>query len=121
MEEFPLVEEENPPDTPEPTEQSHVPLLFSMYPEHVMLQRSKGFLEQMKMRRTVRTFSDRHVPLEIIENVISVAGKGSSLSGDGGSVNRIAMPQYQKKGEKHPMLFQCWPSVEDCGSKQTQC
>ena len=32
------------------------------------------------------------------------------------SVTRIAMTQSQKTRDNHPMLFQCWASVEDCGS-----
>ncbi len=43
-----------------------------------MLQRSRDFLELMKCRRTVRDFSDRDVPREVIENAILTAGRAPS-------------------------------------------
>ena len=44
------------------------------FPEEEMLQRSQDFYNEIKARRTVRDFSDRPVPREIIENCILAAG-----------------------------------------------
>lgn len=43
-----------------------------------MIRRSADFLELMKRRRTVRDFSDRAVPREVIENAILTAGRAPS-------------------------------------------
>ena len=43
------------------------------YPEQQMLERSAALLADLKRRRTVREFSDRPVPREIIENCIRTA------------------------------------------------
>jgi len=42
--------------------------------ENEMIERSEKFLELMKKRRTIREFSDKPVPREIIENCILTAG-----------------------------------------------
>lgn len=44
------------------------------YPETEMKERSQTFYEQMKRRRTVREFSDRDVPFEVIKHCIKTAG-----------------------------------------------
>jgi iodotyrosine deiodinase len=44
------------------------------YPLENMRQRSEAFLEEMQRRRTVRQFSDRAIPREIIENCLLTAG-----------------------------------------------
>jgi len=44
------------------------------YPVEEMKQRSAEFLKLMKRRRSVRDFSDRNVPQEIIEDCLLVAG-----------------------------------------------
>jgi iodotyrosine deiodinase len=44
------------------------------YSDEEMLKRSKEFYEIMKQRRTIREFSDKSVPLEVIENCIATAG-----------------------------------------------
>lgn len=43
-----------------------------------MMQRSADFFELMKCRRTVRDFSDRPVPRDVIENAILTAGRAPS-------------------------------------------
>ncbi|MBO6504182.1 MAG: nitroreductase family protein [Kordiimonadaceae bacterium] len=43
-----------------------------------MISRSADFLDLMKRRRTVREFSDRPVPREVIENAILTAGRAPS-------------------------------------------
>ena len=47
---------------------------YTKYSETEMLNRSKAFYEDLKRRRTVRDFSDKSVPREIIENCIKSAG-----------------------------------------------
>jgi nitroreductase len=64
------------PDRPTP---SFVPL--STYREFApaeMRTRSLDFLEEMRRRRTVRQFSDRTVPREIIEHCLQTAGTAPS-------------------------------------------
>ena len=43
------------------------------YPEAEMIQRSSSFLEDMRRRHTVREFSDRTVPRQIIETCVRTA------------------------------------------------
>ncbi len=47
---------------------------FVERPESEMVQRARDFYQQIKTRRTVRDFSDRAVPREIIEQCILAAG-----------------------------------------------
>ena len=57
------------------TEHNFIPLkTYREYPQNEMIERSKSFYEDVKRRRTVRYFSDRPVPREIIENCILAAG-----------------------------------------------
>ena len=51
---------------------------YTKYSEAEMLNRSKIFYEDIKRRRTVRDFSDKHVPREIIEDCIKAAGAAPS-------------------------------------------
>lgn len=50
------------------------PLQFNEFSPEEMLQRSRTFYENIKKRRTVRDFSDRKVPREVIENCLLAAG-----------------------------------------------
>ena len=45
-----------------------IPLEYQELDEEEMLARSSEFLERMEQRRSVRQFSSRSVPWEIIEN-----------------------------------------------------
>ena len=47
---------------------------YSELPEEEMKKRASDFYELVKKRRTVRDFSDRPVPKEIIENCLLAAG-----------------------------------------------
>uniref|UniRef100_A0A1I7Y3X0 Nitroreductase domain-containing protein n=1 Tax=Steinernema glaseri TaxID=37863 RepID=A0A1I7Y3X0_9BILA len=47
-------------------------------PENEMLRKSQLFYEQMKIRRSVRCFSSRSVPLKVIQNLIKTAGTSPS-------------------------------------------
>ena len=51
---------------------------YREYPEKEMKQRASSFYLEMKRRRTVRDFSPRPVPREIIENCIRSAGTAVS-------------------------------------------
>ncbi len=60
-------------------ESGFVPLPhFTEYPPAEMLERSQRFLNLMRRRRTVRDFSPRPVPREIIENCLLTAGSAPS-------------------------------------------
>jgi iodotyrosine deiodinase len=54
------------------------PLNFERLASDEALERSRRFLEQMRMRRTVRDFSSEPVPFELIENAIATAGTAPS-------------------------------------------
>lgn len=55
-----------------------VPLVFTELPEAEMRAQALAFYDAMKTRRTVRDFSDRDVPREIIEHAILTAGTAPS-------------------------------------------
>jgi len=54
------------------------PLDFNELTPEQMQQQSTAFYEQIRQRRTVREFSDRPVPREIIENALKAAGTAPS-------------------------------------------
>ena len=61
---------------PKPT---FIPLnSFTQYPPDEMIKRSQEFFKFLKRRRTVRDFSEKDVPLEVIENCILTAGTAPS-------------------------------------------
>ncbi len=47
---------------------------YREYPAEEMIKRSREFYEEIKRRRTVREFSDREVPMEVIKNCLKAAG-----------------------------------------------
>lgn len=53
----------------------YIPLSF---PEDEMLKRSQKFYELMKIRRSVRVFSDKNVPLKLVQNLVKTAGTSPS-------------------------------------------
>lgn len=55
-----------------------MPLAFEGVPEAEMQGRADAFLARMRKRRTVRDFSDRPVPRELIETAVRVAGNAPS-------------------------------------------
>ena len=59
-------------------EHRFVPLEFKEHPPEEMLRRAREFYEEMNRRRTVRDFSDRSVPREIIEQAILTGGTAPS-------------------------------------------
>jgi len=56
-----------------PTQFQTIPLDFHKYPVEEVQRRALEYYENMKRRRTVRDFSERHVPVDIIENCIRTA------------------------------------------------
>ncbi|MDQ3014065.1 MAG: nitroreductase family protein, partial [Acidobacteriota bacterium] len=48
------------------------------YAPEEMRRRAAGFRQQMQQRRTVRYFSDRAVPREVIEDCVLTAGTAPS-------------------------------------------
>ncbi len=60
-------------------EHASVPLSdFHEYPVDEMLRRSRFFYEEVKRRHSIRSFSNRPVPREVIENCIRAAGTAPS-------------------------------------------
>jgi len=53
-------------------------IAYNEYPVEEMRQRSNTFYQDMKRRRSIRDFSDRSVPREIIENCLRTAGTSPS-------------------------------------------
>jgi nitroreductase len=51
---------------------------FQEFSEEDMQSRSKTFLNEMSKRRTIRAFSDRRVPIDIISNCIKTAASAPS-------------------------------------------
>ncbi len=58
--------------------ENFVPYRGVQYPEAEMLQRSRDFYEWLNQRRSVRVFSDRPVPREVIDNIIMAASTAPS-------------------------------------------
>ncbi len=64
------------PDTTDPT---YIPLEgYVEYPLDEMMRRAESFYDEMRRRRTVRQFSDRPVPREVIEWCLRTAGTAPS-------------------------------------------
>ena len=60
------------------TEHVSMELAFEPVPEDQMLPRAEAFLARMRKRRTVRDYSDRPVPRELIETAVTTAGTAPS-------------------------------------------
>ena len=61
------------------TKPKFIPLsTYQEYPQEEMKQRAASFYTEMRRRRTIRYFSNRSVPREIIENCLLVAGTAPS-------------------------------------------
>ena len=53
-------------------------LQFNILPKTKMLNRSKSFLSRVRLRRSVRDFSDKAVPIDLITNAIKAAASAPS-------------------------------------------
>lgn len=51
---------------------------FERFPEEEMVKKSEEYFINMKKRRTVRFFSEKEVPIQVIENCIKTAGRAPS-------------------------------------------
>ncbi len=51
---------------------------YREYPTEEMIARSKEFYDEVNRRRTVRDFSTREVPVEVIQNCVQAAGTAPS-------------------------------------------
>ena len=58
--------------------ENFIPYVRDTYEAEEMLERSKAFYEFMDTRRTLREFSDKPVPREVIENIIMAASTAPS-------------------------------------------
>ncbi len=59
-------------------EKSFVPLAYRAPSEEALLERARGFYRQIRTRRSVRQFSHRPVPREVIELAIQSAARAPS-------------------------------------------
>ena len=59
-------------------EDAFKPLRFDPYSDEEMSQRALEYFEKMRTRRSVREFSTRDVPREVIENCLRTAGSAPS-------------------------------------------
>jgi nitroreductase len=81
------------------TKSEFIPLKnYQQYDDVEMLKRSQTFYDDIKRRRTVRDFSDKSVPKEIIENCI----KAASTSPSGANLQPwhfvvVSNPEVKKK------------------------
>lgn len=58
--------------------QAFIPYVSPDYSEEEMKKKAKEFYEFMNLRRSVRDFSDKDIPKEVIENIIKTAGTAPS-------------------------------------------
>jgi iodotyrosine deiodinase len=91
---------------------------YRTYPEGEMQQRAIDFHRHVQRRRTVRDFSDREVPLEVIENCIrSAATAPSGANRQPWHFAVISDPEVKKKirigAEKEESDFYGWRAPED--------
>ncbi len=61
-----------------PDAEDRQPLIFSPYSEAEMRRQARAFRESLSRRRSVREFSDRPVPRDIIEECLRAAGSAPS-------------------------------------------
>jgi iodotyrosine deiodinase len=56
----------------------HIPFIHQYYSEGEMKIKAKEFYELMNRRRTIRFFSDKHVPSQVIQDILRTAGTSPS-------------------------------------------
>lgn len=57
---------------------AHIPYKQLLFDENEMVERSETYFEFMDKRRSVREFSDKDVPVEVINNIIKTASTAPS-------------------------------------------
>ena len=61
------------------TQPEFLPLAdYQAYPPSEMMSRASEFYDELRRRRTVRDFSDKPVPIEVIEDCVRAAGTAPS-------------------------------------------
>ncbi|MHA1992643.1 MAG: nitroreductase family protein, partial [Candidatus Hodarchaeales archaeon] len=55
-----------------------IPYSVATYPQEEMVSRSNEFFKWANLRRSVREFSDKPIPKEIIENILKTANTAPS-------------------------------------------
>jgi len=55
-----------------------IPYKREQHTDKEMIERSRRYYEQMNTRRSVREFSDRPIPIEVIENIVMTASSAPS-------------------------------------------
>ena len=55
-----------------------VPFEHTSLPEEEMIEKSMEFYKLLDKRRTLRFYSDKKVPKEVIENIVGAAGTAPS-------------------------------------------
>ncbi|MFA0963293.1 nitroreductase family protein [Roseivirga sp. BDSF3-8] len=65
-------------DTHSSSENNYIPYEKDTYSADEMIQRSRSFYEWLNKRRTVRDFSDKPVPREVMENIVMAASTAPS-------------------------------------------
>ncbi|MEE9383386.1 MAG: nitroreductase family protein [Nannocystaceae bacterium] len=63
---------------PLPGDTPRIPLAFERYPEEEMRRRANAFYKTLNGRRSVRFFSDRPIPLDVVRRAIHTAGTAPS-------------------------------------------
>lgn len=59
-------------------EVQHVPFHWPVLSDQELIERSSQFYEQVNKRRTLRFFSERPVPREVVDNIVRAAGTAPS-------------------------------------------
>lgn len=69
-----------------------MPLVFEGVPEDQMQGRAEAFLARMRKRRTVRDYSERPVPRELIETAVRAAGTAPARTSSPGPLSASPIP-----------------------------
>lgn len=56
------------------TKQDFIPYDYIQFQNDEMMERSKSFFDLMNKRRSIRQFSEKPIPIEVIENCLKTAG-----------------------------------------------
>ena len=59
-------------------ENKFIPYKIANFSSEELIEKSKKYFQEINKRRSVRDFSDKDVPKEVIENIIKTAGSAPS-------------------------------------------